>query len=441
MTKFRISSLDQVAGHRVASTYKKTILPSGLRVISEEIPHVRSVSVGVWVDVGSVHETPETNGITHFLEHMVFKATKHRSTRAIAESLEALGGYLNAFTTKESTCFYARVLDEHLPQAVDVISDLVQSPKLSPSDIEKEKVVVLEELKNVEDDPDEKIQDILEERLFPRHPLGFTVLGREETIRSFDRRALLRHLETWYRAQHTLVVAAGGVRHEELLGHVERYFALPAANGKRQPRDSGKPRVPQAGARKGGAEEIVLRRDVQQAYMVRGRVTQGARGANRHALMVLNTLFGDGMSSRLNQQIRERHGLVYAVYSFLNLMKDVGIFGVSAGTDEMNVEKVSGLLRKEFERLRTRPIPASELERTKSQIKGSTVLGLESMSARMTRLATGELYFGGYVPLESFLSKIDAVTVEDMHAAAGELLDPDGFVGVSILPLLRERST
>lgn len=444
MGKFRTSSIDAIVDQQSASTVKKTILPNGLRVLSEQIPHVRSVAIGVWVEVGSRDETEENNGITHFLEHMVFKGTRHRSTRAIAESLESLGGYLNAFTTKESTCFYARVLDEHLPQAIDVLADLIQYPKFNPADIEKEKIVVLEELKNIEDDPDEYIQDVLERHLFGNHPLGFTVAGTAENVRSFTRQQLLDHLQTWYTADRIIVAAAGNVQHEQLLEHVQKRFTLrPRFDG--SSRATGSPQPPRdkhtpvslhtAFSRLSQDDKlVVLRKDVQQAYTVLGRLTEGLRSQQRYSMLVFNTLLGDGMSSRLNQSLRERHGLAYTVFSFLNLMSDIGVFGVYAGTDEKNVERAMELVLKEFEGLRKASVSKKELQRTKSQIKGNTVLGLESMSGRMTRLATEEIYYGEYISLETFLSQIDRVTVDDVHDVAVHILDLARFVQVRILP-------
>ena len=422
-------------GGRIATTsaaggdsrYKKTILDNQVRVVTETIPHVRSVSLGVWANVGSRDEEQQENGITHFLEHMVFKGTKKRSVRDIAQSLESLGGYLNAFTTIEQTCFYARVLDAHVPQAMDVISDLVLNATFDPSELEKEKLVVIEELKNAEDDPEDLIHDYFEKTLFPHHSLGFPIIGTETNLRKFQRKDLRRHVMTHYRPSSIVVAAAGNVDHGQLVRLSERYY------GRLRLGTPPRPRLPGPGrtSRPSAAEYA---KPIKQAHVCLGTIAYSIKHRDRYPLLVLNTLLGEGMSSRLYQTIREKHGLAYSAYSFVNLLSDTGLFGAYIGTDARNVERAMNLAFRELEKLRRTPVKTAELDRTKAQIKGAMMLGLENMSSRMMRLGSSELYFESYMTLDTIVRKIDAVTPESMHRVANDLFRREGFSSVIIRP-------
>jgi predicted Zn-dependent peptidase len=408
--------------------YQKTVLPNGIRVVSEAIPYVRSVSIGVWANVGSRDESPSENGISHFLEHMVFKGTHKRSMRDIARSLESLGGYLNAFTTKEQTCFYARVLDIHLPQAIDVLSDLVQHATFKKEELEKEKLVVLEELKNAEDDPEDIIHDYFEQAIFPAHSLGFPIIGNEPNVRRFRREDLQGHVANHYSPQKIVVAAAGNLDHHRLVEIVSRYFTDLPSN--RQP----PPRF-QPPSRKSKPVTIEHPRPINQAHACMGLQAYSIRHKDRYPLLLLNSLLGEGMSSRLNQVVREKYGLAYSVYSFVNMLSDAGLFGAYVGTDRNKVDDALGLIHKELAKLREKPVPRAELDRTKSQIKGTMMLGLENMSGRMTRLGSGELYFESYIPLDTVLRNIDAVIPEAIHRVANSLLKDDQFSTVIIRPM------
>jgi predicted Zn-dependent peptidase len=407
--------------------YQKTLLDNGVRVVSETIPYVRSVSVGVWANVGSRDETGQENGISHFLEHMVFKGTKSRSVREIAQSLESLGGYLNAFTTKEQTCFYARVLDEHVKQAVDVLSDLVQHATFKHDELEKEKLVVIEELKNAEDDPEDIIHDYFDKALFPTHSIGFPIIGTEANLRAFTRNDLQLRVGEHYTASNMVVAAAGNINHAELVRLVRKYFTSVPSTHQLKLRKQ----APNKSAR---GTTLEYERHIQQSHVCIGTVGYSIRHRDRYPLMVMNALLGEGMSSRLYQTIREKFGMAYSVYSFVNMVSDTGSFGAYLGTDKKNVTDATELLHKEFEKLRRKPVPRAELDRTKSQIKGTMMLGLESMSGRMMRLGTSELYFGSFFSLDTILKKVDAVTPESIHRVANDVLREEHLSTVVIRP-------
>jgi predicted Zn-dependent peptidase len=410
---------------KTAASYKKTTLPNGIRIVSEEIPHVKSASIGVWIDTGSRNENEQSNGISHFVEHMVFKGTKHRTAQQIARSVESVGGYMNAFTTKEHTCYYARVLDEHVEIALDVLSDLVQFGLFPEKEIEKEKQVVLEELKNAEDDPDDLIHDFFEKSIFSNHTLRFPVIGTAENVKSFTRNDLRKYVEDFYVPSNIVVAAAGNLTHAKLVEIVEEHFVLSKKHG-RQPGISHVRQI------KKQVQEFP--KPIQQAHICTGTVAYSARSKYRFPSLVMNTLLGDGMSSRLFQNIRERYGFAYSVYSFLNFLYDTGSFGVYIGTDKRHVSQCLDLVSVELEKLRTKAISKAELQRTKAQLKGSMMLGLESTSNRMMRLGSGELYFGEFATLESIARRIDAVTHEDVSDVAHQLLKDDHFSTVIFTP-------
>ncbi|MER3523784.1 MAG: insulinase family protein [Ignavibacteria bacterium] len=409
------------------SLYRKTVLENGVRVVTEKIPYVRSASLGLWADVGSRDEDETTNGISHFVEHMVFKGTKKRTVRDIAQSLESLGGYLNAFTTKEQTCFYARVLDMHVREAMDVLADLVQNPTFKKDELEREKLVVIEELKNAEDDPEDIIHDYFEKALFPKHSLGFPIIGTKENVERFKREDLFAHVERHYVPSRLVVAAAGNVDHEALVRLVGEYFRdLPnRSNG------VGRRQAPPRLHHNTFSE---YPRPINQAHVCLGTVAYSIKHRDRYPLMVMNALLGEGMSSRLYQNIRERYGFAYSVYSFTNLLSDTGVFGVYIGTDKKNIENSIELILKELERLKTKPVSKAELERTKSQIKGVMMLGLENMSGRMMRLGSSELYFESFTSLDAILKKVDAVTPEAIQLVANDLFDEERFSTVVIRP-------
>ena len=416
-----------INGNAENAVYNKSVMEHGIRVVTESIPYVRSVSIGVWANVGSRDESEDHQGISHFLEHMVFKGTKKRTVRDIAQSLESLGGYLNAFTTKEQTCFYARVLDEHLVQAIDVLSDIVQNGTFKSEELEKEKLVVIEELRNAADDPEDIIHDYFEKAIFPAHALGFPIIGTEENVRRFQRADLQSHLERHYVTPNLVVAAAGNVDHERLVKLVDKSFT--------HLRTVKTPPTRLPGPRKATTRTTKEHpRPINQAHVCLGTVAYSIKHKNRYPLMVLNALLGEGMSSRLYQVIREKHGLAYSVYSFVNLLSDTGVFGAYIGTDRKNIENSIELIHKELDKLKIRSVSRAELDRTKSQIKGTLTLGLENMSGRMMRLGSGELYFESYTTVDSILKKVDAVTPDAIMGVANDLFHQTEFSTVIIRP-------
>ncbi|MBI3004396.1 MAG: insulinase family protein [Ignavibacteriales bacterium] len=397
-----LGKLVEASSHKLLATYEKSVLSNGVRVVSEEISHVRSASIGVWIDTGSRDEVSSNNGISHFVEHMVFKGTKKRNTREIAQSLESVGGYLNAFTSKEHTCYYARILDEYTELAVDVLSDLVLNPSFPEKELEKEKGVVIEELKNAEDDPDDIIHDYFEKALYGAHPLGFPVIGTENNLRKFTRSDLSQHRLQQYEPSKIVIAAAGNLNHRQLVDMVERYFPL-----KPQKANVHSPRR-KPSAREGFTQTV--EKPIQQAHICLGTIALSIQDKQRYPLMVLNTLLGDGMSSRLFQNIREKYGFAYSVYSFANLLSDTGSFGVYVGTDAQHVDQCTDLIWKELDKLASKPVSIGELNRTKAQLKGSMMLSLESITNRMLRLGSSELYFRELHSLDTVISQINKVT-------------------------------
>lgn len=404
---------------------QRTVLDSGVRVLTETIPSIRSVAVGVWVDAGSRDERPSQGGITHFIEHMVFKGTRRRRGYLINQRMESVGGYINAFTSKEHTCFYARGLDEHLDRGLESVVDLVTQPTFPAREIEKEKDVVVEEIKMYEDAPEDHVFDLYEEAMYPDHPLGRPVIGTPETVRSFTRDDLEDYVGHHYVPDRLVVSVAGHARHEDVVRCVERLL---------EEMERGPNPAEREPSRQYEATERVAERPIQQAHFVVGTRAFGALDPRRTTLSVLNTILGGGMSSRLNQNIREKYGWCYSVYSFVNVQADSGDVGVYIGTDASRVDRSRVLIERELRKLAESPVSARMLDRAKHQLKGSIVLGLESMSNRMQRLGRVELTYGRVVPIDEVVAEIEAVTAEGVREVAEELFVPDRLSTVALLP-------
>jgi predicted Zn-dependent peptidase len=383
--------------------------------------------VGIWIDTGSRDEGLKTNGISHFIEHMVFKGTANRSIKDIARSIESVGGYMNAFTGKEHTCYYARVLDEHAGLAVDVLSDLVLNATIPPKDLEKEKGVVIEELKNAEDDPDDIIHDYFDKALFGSHPLGYPVIGTESNLRSFTRNDLVLYMKENYVPGRMVLAAAGNISHDKLVALAEKHFGRARNRSRASGTGRKKPQLYRP-------EKKDFRKPIQQAHICIGTQAWSIKSKHRYPTLVLNTLLGDGMSSRLFQNIRERYGFAYSVYSYATLMSDAGVFSAYIGTDKQHVEVSTELIIKEFEKLRTKSVGKAELGRTKAQLKGSMMLSLESIPNRMMRLGTSELYFQEFNPIDAIIKQIDGVHQDDVQAIANELFRDERLSKVIIHP-------
>lgn len=395
-----------------AEMYRKSTLPGGIRVISETMPAFRSASIGIWTDIGSAAESPEQRGISHLVEHMLFKGTQQRTARQIAEEMDGVGGNLNAFTDKETTCYYAKVMDQHLPLAVDVLSDMFLRSRFDAEELLKEQKVVLEEIKMYDDSPDELIHDLFIQTMWGGSNLGAPTIGFADTVTRVTPDDLRRHMQRHYAPNSVVVAAAGNVQHEAVVELVARAFAP----------FEGQCALPVAETPHVTPATLFRSKDSEQAYVVLGTGGLSVRDERRYTLSVLDTILGGGMSSRLFQEIREKRGLVYTVYSFQAGYRGAGLFAVYAGTSPDNVGECVSVIAEQFGLLRDKLVSDAELRLAKEHIKGSLTLSLESTSNRMIRLGRSEFALGRQLTPEEIEAKVDAVTAEEVRALAQELL-------------------
>jgi predicted Zn-dependent peptidase len=396
---------------------QKTVLPNGIQVVTEEIPSVHSVSVGIWVEAGSRDERSEENGISHFIEHMLFKGTQRRSARQIAKEIDAVGGILNAFTSKEFSSFYAKVMAEHLPVALDLLFDLYLNSLFAAEELEKERQVIVQEINMVEDTPDEYIHDLFSQSFWPHHPLGLPILGRLNTISRMDRRTLKGFFLKHYLQIPPIIVAAGKLKHEDLLRPVQE--ALRKIRPRPKERKIHPPRPhPQIQVKNKQLEQVHLLLGTQGFSVVHPR---------RYAFTILNTILGGGMSSRLFQEVREKRGLAYSVYSFASSFVDSGLLGVYVGTGDHTLNRVLHVILREMKRLAENSIRPKELRSAKEQLKGNLLLSLESTDSRMSRLAKNEIFFHRFVSTEEIIEGIEKVSAEEISSLAQEIFRPDSF--------------
>ncbi len=397
---------------------RRQVLPHGLTVITEQMEHIRSASIGIWLESGSRDETPPVNGISHFIEHMVFKGTEHRTAEEIARQVDSIGGNMDAFTSKECICFNVKVLDEHVPLALEILSDLVLYPTFDAEDIARERGVILEEIKMDEDNPDYLVHEIFTQNFWKDHPLGKPILGTKETVKRFERQGVVETYAHRFAPGNIIVAAAGNLNHAQFVDLVAKHFEhlKPAKNGFH----SSEPKI---------SSRIILRnkKALEQVQLCIGVPAYPIAHDKRHASYILNTLLGGGMSSRLFQNIRERQGLAYSIYSDLNPYRDTGCMAVYAGTSLASAEKVVRSVVKEFRDLKNNPVPEEELRRSKDQLKGSLMLSLESSSARMSNLARQEMYFDRFQDLDELIEKIEAVTAEDLQNLAQEFFKTESI--------------
>jgi predicted Zn-dependent peptidase len=392
---------------------KVTTLPNGVKIVSEFIPYLKSFSLGFWFNIGARDENLLNNGISHFIEHMLFKGTKTRSAKQISDQIESYGGYLNAFTSKEQTCYYGRGLSENFKKTFIVLSDMIQNPLFKESHIKKEAGVVIDELKDIDDNPEELIFDKFEESIFNGHNLSYPIIGTEKNILSYNSNILHQYHKANYRLDNLLISVSGSIQHEEAVKLAEKYFIGKKSSSKQKRKIFDKQTV----------NEEVIEKEIQQVHSIIGRTTYGFNDSRRHKLKVLSTLLGDGSSSRLFQSVREKLGMTYQINTFLNSYLDVSAFGVYYSTNEKQAERVNEIVLREFNKLRSSEVKLKELKRVKEYIKGNTLMSLENTTNRMIRLANSLLHYGKIIPIEDILNKIDAVTTEDLRKLSKEVLN------------------
>jgi predicted Zn-dependent peptidase len=380
--------------------YQKTVLPNGVRVLTERIPHFHSVSTGIWVNVGSRDELNGERGITHFIEHMLFKGTEKRSARDIAKELDAVGGFVNAFTSKEQACFHAKVLHPHLPLVVDILTDIFLNSVFAPDEIAREQQVIVQEIRMIEDTPDEYIHILFQEMFWPDNPLGLPIYGTVEGVEGISREHILHYLSRMFQPERIVVAAAGNLEHQRFLDLVAP--SMETLNHPQRPSTRQKPT---------DHHHIqVVPKDLEQVHLCLGVGGPSQTDENRFPCHLLNVILGSSMSSRLFQEIRENRGLAYSVYSFLNSHEDTGMFGIYAGVAAENVQETLAIIHEQLSKLLKEPIPEPELNAAKEYLKGSMYLNSESTDSRMNRLAKNEFLFERYVPFEEVEQRIDQVT-------------------------------
>jgi predicted Zn-dependent peptidase len=407
--------------------YRKLILDNGVRLVTERIPTLKSVTVGIWVNAGSRDETPAQAGYSHFIEHMFFKGTAARSATDISREIDALGGEMNAFTTRETTTFYIKVLDQHLPKALNLLSDVFHKSRFGPKEIEKEKQVVSEEIRMVKDDPEDLVQELHVGQVMGRHPLRRPILGQEATIAKLARQDLLDYIDAHYRPEEIVIAVAGNFDQAVLEKTISRQFGRTRRRASESIRKRWPPEIC------GGV--VVKQKPLEQVHLCVGLKGVPAGHKDRYAAYVLNSVLGGSVSSRLFEEVREKRGLVYSIYSFLSGYSDGGTMTVYAGTRPKETKKVLDLIRREIKRMSAKGIEKAELQRTKDQMKGSLMLSLESSHSRMNKLAKDELIAGMHTSLEDMLTEIDQVTEEQVFRVAQDLLASSTMAITALGPL------
>jgi predicted Zn-dependent peptidase len=405
---------------------RATRLPNGVRVLSEELPDLGSVTTGIWVENGSRYETPGQAGISHFLEHLFFKGTERRTAAQIAEEIDAVGGVINAFTGKEYTCYYTKVLREHLPLALDVLGDIFHHSRFAQEEIDRERSVIIQEISQVEDTPDDYVHDLFSQAFWPGHPLSRPIAGSAATVGPLQRADFVRFMEARYRPDRVIVAAGGALKHDELVDVVARSFGDLVGSAERV--DGGPPQAT--------AGVSVHEKPLEQMHVCLGAPGIRQGDDDRYAAHLMNLALGGGMSSRLFQEVRERRGKAYSVYSFLSSYLDAGYVGVYVGTSPEWVREVVDIVQQEMRRVCAEGLKPDELRRTKNQMKGNLLLGLETSDSRMSRIAKNEIYYGRDVPIDEVATNIDAVTNDEIVRVANRLF-PTGMSTLTVLGDLR----
>jgi predicted Zn-dependent peptidase len=403
--------------------YRKTVLDNGIKIITEKLPYFQSITFGIWVMTGSRHENKEENGISHFIEHMLFKGTEKRGASDIAREIDSVGGILNAFTSKEYTCLYVKVLDRHLDLAIDLLLDIFLNSNFKPEEAERERGVILQEIRMVEDTPDENIQDMFSQSFFKDHPLSYPILGSLHSVRRISRKKLLSCFTgSYHQPSHIIVSAAGKIEHEKLVDKVASVLASYPHEELTPPENSFHP----------SAVFFIRPKKLEQVHICLGTKGLSQVHPSRFTSYLLNTILGGGMSSRLFQEIREKRGLAYTVYSYQSSYRDTGLFTIYMGVGEDSAEQAISLVIQELKRLREEPVPDAELQAAKEQLKGNLLLASENTDNRMTRLAKSEIYFNKFVTVEEVLKNIDKTKSEEVGNLAREIFNSE-YLSLAVL--------
>ncbi len=405
--------------------YRKDTLSNGIRVVSETLPKSRSVSIGVWVKVGSRHEPPQVGGVSHFIEHMFFKGTEKRTAKDIAIEMDSLGGEMNAFTSQETTTYYVKVMDEHLPVAINILSDILLSSKFEPAEMEKERKVILEEIKGVEDTPDDYIHELLTSTVWPDNPLGRPILGTKETIKSLTHKDIITYIENYYSPKEIVISVAGNFEHARLVDLLNSSFGKLSRNG--IPKQEATPAFTRAA--------VVKKKQLEQV-----QICIGCKGINythedRYVISALNGVLGSSMSSRLFQEVREQNALAYSIYSYIMSYRDTGLLTVYAGADPTNALEVVRLVIREFKKIKEEGITPAEESKVKNQIKGNLILSLESSNSHMSRIARQEIYFGKYLSIDDIVKGVEKVTGAQVQDLARQLFVRENIALTILGPL------
>jgi predicted Zn-dependent peptidase len=408
--------------------YQKSELKNGIRIITEKLDHYRSVSLGIWVGAGSRDEDARTNGISHFIEHMIFKGTRNRSNLQIAKELDAIGGLSNAFTSKEYTCFHSKVLDKHFPALADIMSDIFLNSVFDPDNIDKERQVILQEISMVEDSPEEQIHEIFNNLYWSNHPLGMSILGTDETVSALDRDELIDHKKRFYSPSRIIISVAGNIDHERVVDFFKPIFES-IEPGETTP-SLTTPRINQA--------VLCHHKQLEQVHICLGGKAPHLLNDMRFAGTIFNTILGGNMSSRLFQEIREKRGLAYSIYSFISAYIDTGIFGICAGTDPKEVNNVLDVINMEIKKIKDGDITETDLNEAKEHLIGGILLGSENTDSRMLRLAKNEYLFNRYISYEEVVASLEGVTVNRVVTCAREAFTPENTSLATLGPFKEE---
>lgn len=407
--------------------YRKDTLSNGIRVVSETLPKSRSVSIGVWVKVGSRHEPPELGGVSHFIEHLFFKGTEKRTAKDIAIGMDSIGGEMNAFTSQETTTYYVKVVDEHLPIAIDLLSDILIGSRFDPIEMEKERKVILEEIKGVEDTPDDYIHELFTGTVWPDNSLGRPILGTKDTIRGLKHEDIISYIGSYYSPKEIVISVAGNFEHALLIDLLNTSFGTLSRTG-----------IPKKEVTPAFAQDVVVKKkQLEQVQLCIGCKGLNYTHEDRFVISALNTVLGNSMSSRLFQEVREQNALAYSIYSYVLSYRDTGLLTIYAGTDPSNVLEVVRLVMKEVRKIKEEGITDAEERRVKNQIKGSLVLSLESSNSHMSRLARQEIYFGKYLSMDDIIRGVEKVTKEQVQRLAQQIFSRDNISMTVLGPLTK----